>query len=343
MICKICNNSFANRKFKKHLIEHNISQQEYYDTYIGKYYCPICHNETTFHDVIRGYNKYCSRSCLNKSENHTKSVANTKLIRYGNAYYANPEKIHETLSRRTDEQKKQSDLKRKRTLKEKYNDENYNNIQKHKETCLSKYGVTNAFAADSIKQTIRNKYYAKSESERKAIYEKHKNTFMSKSKEELREIGQKRRNAYINKSDEEKLSIQRKRYLTKKKNHTFKTSKIEDECYRMLLSIYSNTEHGYKSKSYPFECDLYIPEIDTYIELNFHWTHVKHPYNKVLDKNILSIWKEKAKTSKYFENAIDVWTRRDVEKVKIAKQNNIKLLVFYTKDEFDVYLSQLTQ
>ena len=66
------------------------------------------------------------------------------------------------------------------------------------------------------------------------------------------------------------------------------------------------------------------------------WAYI---YDEVKDKDTLNIWKEKAKKSKYFENAIYTWTIRDTYKVQIANQNNIKLLIFYNKNDFDTWLS----
>ena len=339
IICKICKQSVSSRIFKKHLEQHNINQQDYYDTYIGKGYCEICNQPTNFKDVFKGYNKYCSRSCLNKSTIHSESVKNTKIIRYGNPTYNNPSKISKILLNRSVEEKKKSINKRKSTCLEKYGDPNYNNSKKYKETCLKVYGTTCPFAAESVKQKISNKYYAKSDEEKKAIYTKRQATFDSKTEEEMKIIGQKHRDAYMLKSDKEKAQINHKSYLTKKKNHSFKVSKTEDLCYEQLLSIYPDAKHGYKSTKYPFVCDLYIPSKDIYIELNFHWTHGLHPYNKKNDSKKLADLIEKSKTSKYFENAIHTWTIRDTHKLEVARQNNVNLLVFYNKCEFDTWLS----
>lgn len=37
---------------------------------------------------------------------------------------------------------------------------------------------------------------------------------------------------------------------------------------------YRNPKTGRK-----FNCDFYIPSEDLFIELNYHWTHGKHPFN----------------------------------------------------------------
>ena len=46
-------------------------------------------------------------------------------------------------------------------------------------------------------------------------------------------------------------------------------------------------------------------------------------------KKQLEAWQEKAKTSKFYENAIQTWTVRDVEKQRIAKENNLNYKVIY--------------
>ena len=338
-ICKICNKSIPNRQFKRHIEQHNVSQQYYYDKFFGKHLCSVCGKETKFKDVFKGYNKYCSRSCLNKSSIHSDSVKLTKTISYGNPNYTNPKKRIITQANKSKEEKDKEYAKVKATKLERYGNASYNNSDKYKETCFKRYGTTSPFASDIVKNKISTKYQSKSDEEKRAIYTKRQATLESKTEEEMLEIKQKHRDAYLNKSDEEKAEINHKIYLTKKQNHSFKVSKIEDDCYSKLLLKYPNAIHGFKSILYPFVCDIYIPEIELYIELNFHWTHGGHIYDEVKDKDTLNIWKEKAKKSKYFENAIHTWTIRDTYKVQIANQNNIKLLIFYNKNDFDTWLS----
>lgn len=133
---------------------------------------------------------------------------------------------------------------------------------------------------------------------------------------------------------EEKLLIKTtKQYLTKKKNNSFNVSKDEEQLYESLLkenktkTIYRN----YKCDRYPFYCDFYIKEDDLFIELNAHWTHGGKPFNEEDPECIkqLNEWKEKAKTSKFYENAIETWTVRDVKKQKVAKENNLNYKVIY--------------
>ena len=44
---------------------------------------------------------------------------------------------------------------------------------------------------------------------------------------------------------------------------------------------------------------------------------------------IKSVWQEKAKQSQFYENAIKTWTERDVEKQRVAKENNLNYKVIY--------------
>jgi len=124
---------------------------------------------------------------------------------------------------------------------------------------------------------------------------------------------------------------------TKKLNHTFNSSKPEEDFYNNLCALFGtdNVLRQYKDKRYPFACDFYIRPLDLFIELNLHWTHGGRPFNEndqaCLD--ILDEWCEKAQTSKYIENAINTWTKRDVEKRNTAKLNNLNYVEFFSFEE----------
>lgn len=133
---------------------------------------------------------------------------------------------------------------------------------------------------------------------------------------------------------QDKLKIKlTKEYITRKKNNSFNKSKVEEDLYTQLLienkdkTIYRQ----YKDDRYPYYCDFYILEDDLFIELNNHWTHGGKPYNPTdIDcQKQLQEWQEKAKTSKFFENAIQTWTVRDVQKQKCAKEHNLNYKVIY--------------
>lgn len=128
--------------------------------------------------------------------------------------------------------------------------------------------------------------------------------------------------------------IGNKIYNTRKENNTLNTSKIETELETILKNIYGVenvcTQYS-KDPRYPFHCDFYIKPLDLFIELNNHWTHGSHPFNpnNIKDLELLNNWKEKAKTSKFYQQAVYVWADLDVRKINKAKENKLKYLTIY--------------
>lgn len=137
--------------------------------------------------------------------------------------------------------------------------------------------------------------------------------------------------------------IQEKRYLALKRNSTFNTSKPEEQIYQLLLTKFPKTKTQYRSPEYPWPCDFYIPEIDTYIELNFYWCHGYEPFNrrKLAHRKIVEQWNQKSKELDFkgdpkiqFAYAIKIWTEKDPLKRKIAKENNLNYLEFFKIKDF---------
>ena len=129
---------------------------------------------------------------------------------------------------------------------------------------------------------------------------------------------------------------------TKRKNHTFNTSKPEEELYLYIKSKFPLVKRQYKDKErYPYCCDFYIPELDLFLELNGMWTHNDHPYNEIKDKEILDRWIKKSKNSNFYKCAIKTWTIRDVEKRKCAKKNNLNFKEVWTLQEGKEFIDKL--
>ena len=128
----------------------------------------------------------------------------------------------------------------------------------------------------------------------------------------------------------------RKSFETKLRNGTFKKvdTEAEIELYNVLIKLFGEDDiiHPYRDNNrYPFNCDFYIKSVDLFIELNRYWTHGGRPFdpNDELCQNQLERWKEKAKTSKFYKNAIDTWTVRDVHKMSVARENNLNYIYLY--------------
>ena len=115
---------------------------------------------------------------------------------------------------------------------------------------------------------------------------------------------------------------------------------MEEQCFIDLQSKFNSIERQYKSKLYPFHCDFYIKDIDTYIEIQGTWFHGNHPFNEN-DKNdleLLNKWKQK--TSNNYKRAIDTWSIRDVKKRNVAKENNLNYLEFFNYEQFKEWLNK---
>lgn len=126
-----------------------------------------------------------------------------------------------------------------------------------------------------------------------------------------------------------------KKFNTYHKNNSFKKSTQEKVITDLLKKRYKDVKYQYKSSLYPFNCDFYIKDIDTYIEFNGYWSHGKHEFGTDLnDFNVLKRWQVKAQYSKHYKNAIYVWTELDPKKRRLAKQNHLNFLEFYTLSDF---------
>lgn len=125
----------------------------------------------------------------------------------------------------------------------------------------------------------------------------------------------------------------KKRFTTMKERGNYTSSKPENQAYEELVSKYGKDDviRQYRDERYPFACDFYIKSKDLFIELNAHWSHGCKPYDEN-DKECqdrLKVWQEKAKTSKFYQQAIYTWTDLDVRKRKCAKDNNLNYLTIY--------------
>ncbi len=305
--------------------------------------CPICGNPLMFigdkpGKSKNGFRYTCSKECHYKNKESYEKYANTKKSR-------------------SPEEKLKEKYKREQTCIERYGERNVfiakkNQIkdtmiklyggytmqskilsEKVKQTNLEKYGCENVFAAEEIKDKIKdtciskygtNNYIQCKEGRKKA-------SIISKAVNEKRKLTNLKKygSYYLLNNDK----IQRKRLNTLKKNHTFNSSKIEQQFKKYLEQNYPNDfEYQYKSELYPFNCDFYIKSLDLYIEINGSWTHGGHPFNENNQDDINKLNEMKSKNSEYYQNAINTWTIRDVNKRNIAKENNLNYLEIFSKN-----------
>lgn len=125
-----------------------------------------------------------------------------------------------------------------------------------------------------------------------------------------------------------------KRNESKRRNKTFSTSTWENEIYSMLCIQYGseNVIRQYRDSRYPFACDFYVISEDLFIKCNFHWTHGGMPFNSEDPSCIaqLTLWQEKSKSSRFYQQAIQTWTVRDVKKIQAAIEHHLNYIMYYT-------------
>ena len=206
--------------------------------------------------------------------------------------------------------------------------ENSEIYQKISQTCINKFDVDsplkNKEVREKIKQTNIQKYGVDNPLKNKEIREKIKQTNIQKYG-----VDNPLKNKEIWKKSQDNRQISSK-------------SKLENNFLNYLKLKYEPDDiiTQYKSKEYPYYCDFYIKSINLYIEIQGHWTHNDHPFdiNNLNDQQIMNIWRTKSLSDKYYKNALNTWTIKDVEKRNTAIQNNLNYLEIFGKTDLNKYI-----
>lgn len=209
--------------------------------------------------------------------------------------------------------------------------------ERTKEVCLERYGVTNPFAVEEvkekIKQSMRDRHGVEYVGQAEISKQKTKEAFLKHYGVDSYTKTEEFKKKYVANSAEYKI----KEFKTKKLNGTCNTSKPEEAYYEFLIKQYgkANVLRQHREKRYPYYCDFYIVSEDLFIELNLNWTHGEHPFNSENPADLakLAEWQERAKVSKYYENAITTWTQRDTAKIATAKANKLNYITYYKESE----------
>lgn len=201
------------------------------------------------------------------------------------------------------------------TCLERYGKERYNNPEKIKHTMLSEYGVEGNFGRECVREKSLKTCIERYGDAHYNNQDKHKQTLTER---------------YEVKNVMQIPGVLDKINQTKRLNNTFNTSQIEELFKIYLDSNNIKYEYQYKCDRYPFNCDFYIKEYDLFIEIQANWCHGKHPYDPEKDNEIVKIWRNK--NTKYYNNAIETWTIRDVKKRNIAKENNLNYLEIFSNN-----------
>lgn len=225
------------------------------------------------------------------------------------------------------------------TKLKRYGTEKYNNRNKAKQTCLEKYGVENPFQdTENIKQAYLEKLGVDHPMHDEIIKQK---VISKLNYEQLHQKAQQTylaRTGYLNPANNPECI--KKGLTTKTKNGCFTSdhsSNLERRLEKILIRKFEehNVVHHYRdpryarNSGYQFECDFYIKSLDLFIELNAAYYHHLCPFNEKLKEHIELSNKLKQSSKKWEVAKFNTWVCRDVEKQKIAQQNNLNYLQLY--------------
>lgn len=297
--------------FTEYITKFKISQSEalywYFNNLSEHPTCKICGSKVQYKTFANGYRDFCCKSC------HSKSNSLKILDKYGTACTLTLPEVKQKTIKTLEEHygegvkhnwsSKEVQNKCKQTCIELYGEDyDIKNRQKAKQTKLERYGDENYCNIEKIKQTCLERYGV---------------THFSKIF-----------------SDGKKHDIQIKRQNTLRKNKTFSVSKIEEKFANYLNTNKITFKRQYKSSTYPFNCDFYLPDKDLYIEINAHWTHGGRPFDNTNKEDLIKLEQWRKQNTDFYNHAINTWTVRDVLKRETAKKNNLNYLeVFSNKIE----------
>lgn len=211
-----------------------------------------------------------------------------------------------------------------------------------KQGMLEKYGVDNPFKLDEFQaiaaETRKEKYGAVAAEANKSVIDYER--VRSRSKQLLAGTYHKwTTKSFVDASN----YIHGGRYIydktkyvkrNQRQNGTFNTSSVEEH-----VKGFDDFEVQYnKDTRYPYLCDFYDKGRDLFIEVNASWTHGYHWYDIEKDADVCTKWKDKSEDSTYYANALDVFTKRDVEKRETARVNSLNYVTLWDSDGMDADL-----
>lgn len=246
---------------------------------------------------------------------------------------------------------KNPELNGQATKERRYGNRYYTNHKQAIETNKKNHNGKHNFACDDPKLNGRatrkekygNEYWSNRLQAEKTTFDRYGKKYYTETEEFKRYM--------IN--PEVQKQRQQKEYETKKRNKTLSNyrSKPEKRCFAKIKDKFLKAEHTYRdNKRYPYKCDMYIPELDLFIECHFGWRHGREPFNCNTEEHIklLNKWILKTKNltltenvRKSYKNAIYQWTELDPLKLKTFQDNHLNYKIFYTEKEFNEWFDSL--
>lgn len=214
-----------------------------------------------------------------------------------------------------------------------------------REGTLRKYGKDNINKTEQRRNEMKENWKNKTEQEKKDWAEKCRLAQTKESLEKYKKTNlEKYKTEYFIKLPE----IQKKAYESRCKNGAFITSIEENEVGKLLQSKFPDLKTQYRDDRYPFACDFYIPSLDLFIEYQGYWTHGGEPFDKRDERHLQQVknWELKSnevnfkgKFKKSYNIAIKTWTVTDVEKRRVAKENNLNWMEFFDRESLIKFIN----
>ena len=309
--------------------------------------CIICGKALKAYQIKRGITT-CCRSCAMKKRYQNPEARRQTSLAMKKSFIEHPER-HETWVNA--QIKRFENPEEHRKISEGLKQDYQKNVESRLKRSLSMKKVCeNSAYRQSLSDKVRQAHInnpeiglKKSAAQKKRFENPEERSKLSKSVSAVlstKEMHEKLCKIQKQVRSERNPEILQKQYQTKKKNHSFKSSKIEKYVLQLLQLVFPDVQYQYFSEEYPFACDFYIPSLDLYIEYHGSWTHGSRPFNKDDESCIeqITIWQEKANTSQFYQNAIDTWTIRDVRKRQCAIDNKLNWICFYSMDDVENFL-----
>lgn len=208
--------------------------------------------------------------------------------------------------------------------------------EKKKQTCLKRFGEDNPLKVKAIREQIKQTNLEKYCVENIGQLPNNRNSFESQEK---------RKNTNLQRwgvdNPIQNKEIRNKRLQTLKENGTFNTSALEvyfkSRCDDLNMVVCCQGET--KDIRYPYAYDFYFREKDLFIEINGSWTHGGHWFDAANPEDVETVNMWKNKCTPYYENAIETWTKRDVNKRETAKQNDLNYVTLWNREDIDLWFS----
>lgn len=207
--------------------------------------------------------------------------------------------------------------------------------KKCKETNKEHWGTENVYDSEKYRQKMLNEFGVEYLWQRDDIKEKRKVTCLKKfGTDKILSIPEMREKSY------ESLI----------KNGRCQKSGREDEVAEYIASLGYSVERHKRTKKFPFNADMYLPEYNLYIEYQGSQFHNTYSYfGTKEDKQLLKEYikrseelkKEENRDNTQYDNMIYVWSDLDVRKRVYAQENHILYFEIYKQPKLEYIKQQL--